>query len=234
MARLHDDGRQNSEPGINEQSGYARHCIVAQIDRRLVALESFLHEIYAEEQKTQTSQNRAKGLEHAGFLEVQHHPEHEHRQSKGREAHLHADSREQPGTGCGAKVGSENDANACDQRKQTGAQERYGNDRYQRAGLHNGGADDAEAQTLGNRVRGPAQHSLQEPAGKSAKSILEREHAKQEDRNARGNLFELWTRPQRKSQESEYSGKDELAIVHWFTLPAIGSGLSSRGRGATS
>ena len=131
-----------------------------------------------------------------------------------------------------AQVGSENDADAGDQGEQAGAQERYRDDRYQGAGLHDRGADDAETETLRNRICCSAQHILQESAGELAEPVLDREHAKQEDRNPGGNLFELGARPERKSQKAEYSGEDELAVVHWLTFPAVGAGLIPCSQGA--
>jgi hypothetical protein len=45
-------------------------------------------------------------------------------------------------------------------------------------------------------------------------------------------VFELGARPERKSQKTEYSGEDELAVVHWLTFPAVGAGLIPGSQGA--
>ena len=212
---MHHDGRQNSEACVDKKSCDTVHCILAQIDSRLVTFESRLHEIDAEKQKPEPGENCTEGFPGSWLLEIQYHAKDKHRQSKGRKAHFHTDGGEQPGAGRSAEIGAEDNADTRDQRKQAGAQKRDRDHRYQGTGLHDGGTDDAKTEAFRNRIGCTTQHALEKTTGKLAKPVLQREHAEQKNGNAGGNLFELWAQPERKGEDSEDQSKKELAIVHW-------------------
>ena len=77
-------------------------------------------------------------------------------------------------------------------------------------GLHEGGRDHAEAQALPKLVGGSVQQPLQQAAGKGLETVLQRQHAEQEDSDAGGDFLELRADPKTPRQNEEDDGQENF------------------------
>jgi len=209
VAGLHHHRGEDADEGIEQQAEQAGHGELGKVDGRLERLEPLFHVMDAEEQETQAAQHIADALQDLGRLEQENHAEHQHRHGIGGDVHLEAEAGHQPGTGGGAQVGAEDDADALAQPDQPGAEEGDGDDRNQRTGLHHRGGDNPECQAFPEPVGGYPQQFLQHAAGEGLEAFFQRDHAKQEDGDAGGYFLEIRADPEPPGEHQENTGEED-------------------------